>query len=149
MYTRTHWVDHVVDTDGKVLQEGTPLDQQHMNNIEEGIVGVESRAEALEQAQLVPVGATFTIDGWVANAGVYSQTKTQAVACGAFVPAKVWPPMSTATTSAATKNAKAEALSIIDSGTVEITVTDTLATMTVKTEVMPTCDVDVVWYLER
>lgn len=43
MYTRTHWVDHVVDTDGKVLQEGTPLDQQHMNNIEEGIVELERR----------------------------------------------------------------------------------------------------------
>lgn len=36
-YNRTYWVDHVVDQDGQIIQQGTLLDQQHFNNMEVGI----------------------------------------------------------------------------------------------------------------
>lgn len=36
-YERTYWKDHVTDQDGNVIQEGTPMDQAHFNNMEEGI----------------------------------------------------------------------------------------------------------------
>jgi len=36
-YERTFWVDHVTDQNGEVLQYGTLLDQEHFNNIEEGL----------------------------------------------------------------------------------------------------------------
>lgn len=80
MYTRTHWVDHVVDTDGKVLQEGTPLDQQHMNNIEEGIVELERRVvDGFKE--LDPTGAgvgevTVQLYSCVKTGSVYALTGT-------------------------------------------------------------------------
>ena len=73
MYTRTYWVDHVVDTDGKVLQEGTPLDQKHMNNIEEGIVGVEKQLEncytkdEIEAMRTRILTVTAPAVGWVSG----------------------------------------------------------------------------------
>ena len=36
-YNRTYWVDHVTDKDGKVIQQGPLLDQQHYNNMEVGL----------------------------------------------------------------------------------------------------------------
>ncbi len=36
-YNRTFWVDHVVDQEGNVIQQGTLLDQQHFNNMETGL----------------------------------------------------------------------------------------------------------------
>ena len=73
MYTRTYWVDHVVDTDGKVLQEGTPLDQKHMNNIEEGIVGVENQLkdhytkDEIEAMRTKILTVTAPAAGWVSG----------------------------------------------------------------------------------
>ena len=37
-YQRTNWLDHFVDDQGKVVQQGTPVNAHHLNNIEEGIV---------------------------------------------------------------------------------------------------------------
>lgn len=37
MYSRTYWLDHVVDQHGQVIQQGTLLDQDHFNNVEVGI----------------------------------------------------------------------------------------------------------------
>lgn len=37
MYNRSYWVDHVVDQQGEIIQQGTLMDQQHFNNIEFGI----------------------------------------------------------------------------------------------------------------
>ena len=36
-YRRTFWVDHVTDQNGEVLQYGTLMDQEHFNNLEEGL----------------------------------------------------------------------------------------------------------------
>ncbi len=37
MYERTYWQDHVTDSDGNVIQQGTLQDQAHFNNQEVGI----------------------------------------------------------------------------------------------------------------
>lgn len=37
MYERNYWLNHVEDESGGVVQEGTPLDQDHFNPMEEGI----------------------------------------------------------------------------------------------------------------
>ncbi len=36
-YNKTVWEDRIIGDDGEVLQEGTPVDAQHLNHIEEGI----------------------------------------------------------------------------------------------------------------
>ena len=41
-YTRTVWKDHFIDESGNVVQQGTPVDAHHLNNIEEGIVQLEA-----------------------------------------------------------------------------------------------------------
>lgn len=41
MYDRTYWKNHVVDQHGTVIQEGTPLDQEHFNKEESGISDME------------------------------------------------------------------------------------------------------------
>lgn len=37
MYNRTYWDDHVVNEEGEVLQQGTPVSEDRLNNMEEGI----------------------------------------------------------------------------------------------------------------
>ncbi|EMT38148.1 hypothetical protein TthWC1_2354 [Thermoanaerobacter thermohydrosulfuricus WC1] len=37
MYNKTIWQDHVVDQNGQVIQQGTPLSAKNLNNIENGI----------------------------------------------------------------------------------------------------------------
>lgn len=41
-YQRTNWLNHFVDEKGKVVQQGTPIDADHLNNMEEGILLVEA-----------------------------------------------------------------------------------------------------------
>ncbi len=36
-YKKQTWVDHFVDEEGTVVQQGTPMDALHFNHIEEGI----------------------------------------------------------------------------------------------------------------
>lgn len=50
MYNRTLWVDHVKDESGNVLQQGTPIDQEHLNNIEDGISELAQRMDAIGTA---------------------------------------------------------------------------------------------------
>lgn len=38
MYSRTFWLNHVEDQHGQVIQQGTLLDQDHLNNVEVGIL---------------------------------------------------------------------------------------------------------------
>jgi len=37
MYNRTYWLDHVVDQNDKVIQQGTLMDQEHFNKLEKGV----------------------------------------------------------------------------------------------------------------
>lgn len=36
-YTKQEWVDHVVDDEGNIKQQGTAMDALHFNHMEEGI----------------------------------------------------------------------------------------------------------------
>lgn len=47
MYGRTYWLDHVEDQHGTVIQQGTPMDQAHFNNEEEGISDVHIAAKII------------------------------------------------------------------------------------------------------
>ncbi len=62
MYKKTEWVDHVVDEDGNIIQQGTPLDQVHMNNIEDGIAQNDSSIGTLAETQATQ-GETQTTQG--------------------------------------------------------------------------------------
>lgn len=37
MYSRTFWQDHITDSQGAVIQQGTAMNQEHFNNIEKGV----------------------------------------------------------------------------------------------------------------
>lgn len=52
-YGRTFWVDHVTDQNGEVLQYGTMMDQDHFNNLEEGLsdAGLALALTQFKQAQ--------------------------------------------------------------------------------------------------
>ena len=49
MYNRTFWLDHVIDGQGKVLQQGTNLSQDNFNKIELGVfeAGIEQDINAI------------------------------------------------------------------------------------------------------
>jgi hypothetical protein len=47
-YNRTFWLDHVVDQQGQVIQQGTLLDQNHFNNAERGLADT-NLAQAIGQ----------------------------------------------------------------------------------------------------
>lgn len=48
-YTRTFWKDHMIDERGNVLQQGTPVDALHLNNLEEGVSAMDMTEEQLEE----------------------------------------------------------------------------------------------------
>ena len=49
MYNRTFWLDHVIDGQGNVLQQGTNLSQDNFNKIELGVfeAGIEQDINAI------------------------------------------------------------------------------------------------------
>ena len=49
MYHRTHWLDHVEDQTGAVIQQGTLQDQAHFNNMEVGIADANFATEGYLQ----------------------------------------------------------------------------------------------------
>ena len=52
MYHRTHWLDHVEDQTGAVIQQGTLQDQAHFNNMEVGIADANFAAQILTEGYL-------------------------------------------------------------------------------------------------
>ena len=52
MYHRTHWLDHVEDQTGAVIQQGTLQDQAHFNNMEGGIADANFAAQILTEGYL-------------------------------------------------------------------------------------------------
>lgn len=93
------------------------------------------------------VAATFTVDGWTAADGKYTQSKSVANS-GAFTVKNVLPPMTTQTGNAATDATKRRALGKIASAKAEITVTAEQITVKITVASKPDCDLDVMWYLE-
>lgn len=48
MHNRTFWVDQVEDQDGQVIQQGTLIDQAHLNNMEVGISDIHLACRTLK-----------------------------------------------------------------------------------------------------
>lgn len=44
-YTKTNWLDHVVDGSGQVIQQGTPLSAANLNRMEQGIADAHAQFE--------------------------------------------------------------------------------------------------------
>lgn len=93
------------------------------------------------------VAATFTVDGWTAADGKYTQSKSVANS-EAFAIKNVQPPLTTQTGNAATDATKRRNLGTIARGTAEFAVTAEQITVKVTANAKPDCDLDVTWYLE-
>lgn len=71
-YERTFWVDHVTDQHGEVLQYGTLLDQEHFNNLEEGLSDV-GLALALTQFKQMQDGYQYEDEVHIVSLGMEKQ----------------------------------------------------------------------------
>lgn len=45
-YEKQTWVDHFVDEEGQVIQQGTAMDALHFNHMEEGISDANAHADS-------------------------------------------------------------------------------------------------------
>ena len=97
--------------------------------------------------QFKKVTATFTVDGWAAVNGKYTQSKT-VTNSDTFTIKNVLPPLTTKTGNSATDATKRRNLGTIARGKAEFTVTAEQIAIKVTTDTKPDCDLDVTWYLE-
>lgn len=97
--------------------------------------------------QLKTVTATFTVDGWTAKNGKYTQSKT-VTNRETFTIKNILPPLTTQTGNADTDATKRRNLGTIARGTTEFTVTASNITVKITADTKPDCDLDVTWYLE-
>lgn len=104
-------------------------------------------AKGLRKELYRTVAATFTVDGWTASNGKYTQSKT-VTNSGKFTIKNVLPPLTTQTGNAATDSTKRRNLCTIARAKAEFTVTASNITVKITADTKPDCDLDVVWYLE-
>ena len=97
--------------------------------------------------QFKTVTATFSVDGWTAKNGKYTQSKT-VTNSETFTIKNVLPPMTTQTGNAATDATKRRNLGTIARGKAEFTVTASNITVKITADTKPDCDLDVTWYVE-
>ena len=97
--------------------------------------------------QFKTVTATFTVDGWTAVSGKYTQSKT-VTNSETFTIKNVLPPLTTQTGNAATDATKRRNLGTIARAKAEFTVTESNITVKITADTKPDCDLDVTWYLE-
>lgn len=93
------------------------------------------------------VTATFTVDGWTAENGKYTQSQTVKNS-ETFTIKNVFPPLTTQTDNADTDATKRRNLGTIARGTTEFTVMASNVTVKITADTKPDCDLDVTWYLE-
>lgn len=91
--------------------------------------------------------ATFSVSGWTAANGKYTQSKTVANS-GVFAVKNVQPPLTTQTGNVATDATKRRNLGYIARAKAEFTVTAKNITVKISADTKPDCDLDVTWYLE-
>lgn len=109
----------------------------------DGLDGIEIK----DQFQFKTVTDTFTVDGWTAENGKYTQSKT-VTNSEPFTIKNVLPPLTTQTGNANTDATKRRNLGTIARGTTEFTVTASNITVKITADTKPDCDLDVTWYLE-
>lgn len=96
--------------------------------------------------QFKTVTATFTVDGWTAENGKYTQSKT-VTNSETFTIKNILPPLTTQTGNADTDATKRRNLGTIARGTTEFTVTASNITVKITADTKPDCDLDVTWYV--
>ena len=96
--------------------------------------------------QFKTVTATFTVYGWTATNGKYTQSKT-VTNSETFTIKNVLPPL-TAKTGNASTDATRRNLGTIALAKAEFTVTASNITVKITADTKPDCDLDVTWYLE-
>lgn len=126
----------------------------NLNDSQSGLaVTPQAVKSAVEEAtgkikdQFKTVTTTFTVDGWTAVSGKYTQSKT-VTNSETFTIKNVLPPLTTQTDNADTDATKRRNLGTIARGTTEFTVTASNITVKVTADTKPDCDLDVTWYLE-
>lgn len=97
--------------------------------------------------QFKTVTATFTVYGWTATNGKYTQSKT-VTNSETFTIKNVLPPLTAKTGNAATDATKRRNLGTIALAKAEFTVTASNITVKITADTKPDCDLDVTWYLE-
>lgn len=112
---------------------------EKIDTLLEKIDGIKDRFET--------VTATFTVDGWTAENGKYTQSKT-VTNSETFTIENVLPPLTTKTGNANTDATKRRNLGTIARGTTEFTVTASNITVKIIADTKPDCDLDVTWHLE-
>lgn len=45
-YTKQNWIDHIANEQGEVIQQGTLMDAEHFNHMEEGIYNANAHADS-------------------------------------------------------------------------------------------------------
>lgn len=70
MYQKTNWVDHIVASDGNIIQQGTPVNAANLNKIEQGIF------DATGIKNYTP-GKVYGVDDVVVYEGKIHRCKTQ------------------------------------------------------------------------
>ena len=75
MYNKTIWQDHVVDQNGQVIQQGTPLSARNMNSIENGIFETYELSAVLTQQVMQHKRLLADLEGEI---GQVTLTNTQA-----------------------------------------------------------------------
>ncbi len=90
MYTKTVWVDRVVDpTTGEVVQQGTPLSATNLNNLENGVTAICEQCDDIASGE-IPVGnadngfSTYTHSTTTDDDGIVTHYLTDAGANGKF-----------------------------------------------------------------
>lgn len=63
MYDKTNWQDEVIDQNGDIIQQGTPLSARNMNNIEAGVYEANVLASMLAQQSLQQKRILSDIEG--------------------------------------------------------------------------------------
>lgn len=52
-YEKQSWIDHIVDEEGQVIQQGTAMDALHFNHMEDGIYDANVHADKLDNPHKV------------------------------------------------------------------------------------------------
>jgi len=75
VYTKTQWQDHIIDASGNVIQQGTPVNANNLNNIENGIFEDRETLFVLTQQMMQHKRLLADLEGEV---GQVTLTNTQA-----------------------------------------------------------------------
>lgn len=51
MYTKTIWKDHIVDSNGNVIQQGTPVNANNLNKIEDELAYLDSFVSSIVRGE--------------------------------------------------------------------------------------------------